>query len=277
MSPQTSKPAKLPFWRTVGSAYAMPFKHADTLGHVTWLWLGLMTPVLLLMSWIVVPLVTDVMGKIGTPAGRDVHWQLQMLSFVKQIVLLPAVASIAVAWHRFILINEQPHERYLEIDRNVMLYASYVLVTSVVLNGIGHFPVYLAAATGIKWPDWAVGIASVLALPLLLIVARYSPILVAIALGQSDISLGDVWAATRRNTWRMALGPLACIILLGIPGAIMFHLNGMNRLSAAAVLTLLDLISIIGGVVGVSFLSLAYRHFFPMKPYIRMQAVVAPV
>jgi predicted lipid-binding transport protein (Tim44 family) len=100
---------------------------------------------------------------------------------------------------------------------------------------------------------------------------------VAIALGQSDISLGDVWAATRRNTWRMALGPLACIILLGIPGAIMFHLNGMNRLSAAAVLTLLDLISIIGGVVGVSFLSLAYRHFFPMKPYIRMQAVVAPV
>jgi hypothetical protein len=77
--------------------------------------------------------------------------------------------------------------------------------------------------------------------------------LVAIALGQSDISLGDVWAATRRNTWRMALGPLACIILLGIPGAIMFHLNGMNRLSAAAVLTLLDLISIIGGVVGIQY------------------------
>ena len=45
----------------------------------------------------------------------------------------------------------------------------------------------------------------------------------------------------------------------------------MNRLSAAAVLTFLDLISIIGGVVGVSFLSLAYRHFFPMKPRIRMR------
>jgi hypothetical protein len=62
-----------------------------------------------------------------------------------------------------------------------------------------------------------------------------------------------------------------CLILLALPGLIVFRLGAMNRLSAAAVLTFLDLISIIGGVVGVSFLSLAYRHFFPMKPRIRMR------
>ena len=61
------------------------------------------------------------------------------------------------------------------------------------------------------------------------------------------------------------MGPPLCLILLALPGVIMFHLGGMSGLSAAVVLTLLDLISLIGGVVGVSFLSLAFRHFFPMR------------
>jgi len=147
----------------------------------------------------------------------------------------------------------------------VLLYAGYVFMTTIVSNGIGQFPTYVAAATGTKAPDWAVGVASLLVLPLLFIVARCSPILVAIALGRSDISLGNVREATRRNTWRLVMGPLVCLILLALPGTIMFQLGGMSRLSAAIVLTVLDLTSIIGGVVGVSFLSLAFRHFFPMR------------
>jgi hypothetical protein len=144
-----------------------------------------------------------------------------------------------------------------------------------VLNVIGHFPNYLATMTGTIAPDWAVGAASLLVLPVLFVVARCSPILVAVALGWSDVSLGDVWEATRRSTWRLALGPLVCLISLVLPSLIMFRLGSMNRLSAAVVLTLLDLIEIIGGVVGVSFLSLAFRHFFPTKPRIRMKAAGA--
>ena len=271
----TTKPAKLPFWQTVGRAYALPLNHADTLGRVMWLWLGVMMPFLLAVSWLVAPTLADLMAKIGTPASRDLLWQLQMLSSLKQIVLLPAAASIAVAWHRFVLTDEQPHERYLQIDRNVLLYAGYVFMTTIVLNGIGRFPAYLAAATGTKAPDWAVGVTSLLVLPLLFIVARCSPILVAIALGRSDISLGNVWEATRRNTWRLAMGPIVCLILLALPGTIMFHLRGMSRLSVAIILTVLDLTSIIGGIVGVSFLSLAFRHFFPKKPRFRMTAASA--
>ena len=270
-----TKPAKLPFWHTVGRAYALPFNDADTLGRVIWLWLGVITPVLLITSWLIAPTLVDLMAKIGTPASKDLGWQLQMLSSLKQIVLLPAVASIAVAWHRFVLINEQPHERYLQIDRNVLLYAGYVFMTTIVLSGIGQFPTYLAAATGTKAPDWAAGVASLLVLSLFFVVARCSPILVAIALGRSDISLANVWKVTQRNTWRLAMGPVVCLILLALPRTIMFHLGGMSRLSAAMVLTVLDLTSIIGGVVGVSFLSLAFRHFFPMKPRFRMTATCA--
>jgi len=75
---------------------------------------------------------------------------------------------------------------------------------------------------------------------LLLLVARCSPILVAVALGWSDVSIGYVWQATRQNTWRLAMGPPLCLILLALPGVIMFHLGGMSGLCAAVVLTLLD-------------------------------------
>jgi hypothetical protein len=231
-----------------------------------------MTPVLLMMSWLLAPTLADFIAKIGTPAGKDLQWQLQILSSIKQMMLLPAAASIAVAWHRFVLANEQPHDRYLQIDRNVLLYAGYVLMTTLVLHGIGQFPVYVAAAKGTTAPDWAMGVASLFVLPLLFIAARCSPILVAVALGRSDISLGDVWHATRWNTWRLAMGPLVCLILLALPGAITFRLGSMSRLSAAIVLTLLDMISMIGAVVGVSFLSLAFRHFFPTKPRVRTTA-----
>jgi hypothetical protein len=271
-SPQDSRPAKLPFWYTVGRAYAIPLNHAETLRKVTWLWLGLMTPVLLFMSWLLAPTLADFMGKIGTPAIKDLQGQLQMLSSLKQVVLLPAMASIAVAWHRFVLTYKQPDDRYLRIDRTVLLYAGYVFVTTIVLHGIGHFPSYFATTTGTKVPAWAVGAASLFMLPAMFVVARCSPILVAVALGRSDVSLGDVWEATRRNTWRLALGPVVCLILFALPGVIMFHLGGMNRLSAAVVLTVLDLISMVGGVVGVSFLSLAYRHFFSLKPRMRLKA-----
>jgi hypothetical protein len=239
------------------------------------LWLGVMTPVLFVMSWIIAPTLADLMAKIGTPASKDLQWQLQTLSSLKQIVLLPAAASIAVAWHRFVLTNEQPQERYLQIDRTVLLYAGYVFMGTILLNGISQFPNYLAAATGTKAPDWAVGVVSLFVLPLFFIVARCSPILVAIALGRSEISLGDVWQATRRNTWRLTMGPVVCLLLLALPSSIMFRIGSMSRLSAAITLTILDLTSIIGGVVAVSFLSLAYRHFFPMKPRIRMNAATA--
>jgi hypothetical protein len=67
------------------------------------------------------------------------------------------------------------------------------------------------------------------------------------------------------------LSPFACLILLALPGIVALHVGSMNRMSAAIVLTLMDLVSIIGGVIGVSFLSLAFQHFFPTKPRVRVK------
>jgi hypothetical protein len=47
---ETLRLEKLPFWQTVGRAYAMPLGHMKTVGRVIWLWLGLLAPVLLLLS-----------------------------------------------------------------------------------------------------------------------------------------------------------------------------------------------------------------------------------
>lgn len=160
----------------------------------------MLTPVLFLLSWFLAPALADFIAKIGTPAGKEFLWQFQLLTLIKQVILLPALASIAVAWHRLVLMNEQPQGTYLKIDRAVWLYVAYLFATQLLFNGVGQLPSYLAAATGTTAPDWAVGLSGLLVVPLVFVVARYSPILVAIALGRSDIGLGDVWRATRRNT-----------------------------------------------------------------------------
>jgi hypothetical protein len=47
-----------------------------------------MTPVLLAFSWFLAPLLANFMAKIGTPAGVAIDWQLQLLSYLKQLVVL---------------------------------------------------------------------------------------------------------------------------------------------------------------------------------------------
>ena len=64
---ETLRLEKLPFWQTVGRAYAMPLGHMKTVGRVIWLWLGLLAPVLLLLSWFLAPALVDAWPKVGTP------------------------------------------------------------------------------------------------------------------------------------------------------------------------------------------------------------------
>jgi hypothetical protein len=48
-----------------------------------------------------------------------------------------------------------------------------------------------------------------------------------------------------------------------LPGALLVYwLAGADRTSATIALTVMDLLGILGGMIGVGFLSFAYQHFF---------------
>src|SRR5262245_13160750 len=124
-------PAKLAFWSTVGRAYAAPFADAQSLMRAARLWLLLLTPVLLFTSWLQMSMRAELLAGMRADAGAAfaMGWQLRLISNLHSLVIVPAAASIAVAWHRLILNGERPADVYLRFDRIVWLYAAFLLAT----------------------------------------------------------------------------------------------------------------------------------------------------
>jgi hypothetical protein len=91
-------PAKLPFWCTVGQAYKAWVINFPELLRVSWPWMLLMTPVLGLLDWWVEQPGADLLSPLLTTALNAVSW----------VVMVPALAAVAVAWHRRLLIGEHP-------------------------------------------------------------------------------------------------------------------------------------------------------------------------
>jgi hypothetical protein len=116
-------PTKLPFWRTVGRAYAAPFVNFGSLVRAAWLWILLLVPVLLAISWFLAPLYTALADVSKADLDASTPVEIQLLSILPQLVVVPAVASIAATWHRLILNRERPAGAYLRFDRSVWLYA----------------------------------------------------------------------------------------------------------------------------------------------------------
>jgi hypothetical protein len=247
----------LPFWRTVGRAYAAPFVNFGSLVRAASLWVLLLTPVLLAISWFLAPLYTS----LGDMSKAE-PVELQLLSILPQLVMVPAVASIAVAWHRLILSQERPAGAYLRFDRSVWLYAAFLLAVELLFIALINLPEVIASVRGTGLPLWISGVGFVLAITLAFIIGRLSLVLPPIALGRTDIGLGDAWRATQGNTWRLFWGPIVCLILLVVPAVLVFILAGAGRTTTAIALTVMDLIAILAGVIGVGFLSFAYQHFF---------------
>ena len=258
-----ARPPKLPFWRTVGRAYAAPFVNFGSLVGAAWLWLLVLTPVLLVISWFLAPMQAELFAKLGTdPDAGTPSLEFQLISILQQLVILPAIASIAVAWHRLILNQERPSSTYFRFDRSVWLYAAFLLATTLFFNVLSNLPQMIASAQGTRLPLWASMLPGVLTIAAAFVICRLSLVLPPIALGRTDIGLGEAWRATHRNTWRLFWGPIFCLILLVAPAIFLFLYAGAERMTATVIMTAVSLISILGGVIGVGFLSFAYQHFF---------------
>src|SRR5262245_47333731 len=90
------RPPKLPFWRTVGRAYAVPFASFGSLVRAAWLWLLVLAPVVLVLSWLQVPLQAENLARLrANPGVVPDAWPLWLLTNVQEILTVPAMASIA--------------------------------------------------------------------------------------------------------------------------------------------------------------------------------------
>jgi len=259
----TIAPRKLPVWRTVGACFATVARNFGQLLRITWLWLLIMLPAYAAVDWLIWWW-TTVVGQ------QEEGIIAQAMTMLPNVIELPALASIAVAWHRLVLREERVSGAfYLRLDRAVWWYALFLFVFFAVSVG----PIVSGAIPPIALPDnsdglWAVlmslgaifYVAAGLAIALL-VLPRVSLVLPAIALGE-PLSLADAWRATRGNTWRLAWASLLCSLPPFVPFVPLFWYADLDARTASVIIgTIFSLAYVLIVTIAVTLLSLAYRYF----------------
>ena len=253
--PSATSPPKLPFWRTVGACYAIVFGNFGQLLRVSWLWLLIMLPVYAAAEWLASRWQGDQVGDV-------------LLGMLPSVLEVPALASIAVAWHRQVLRQERVQGAvYLRLDRVVWWYAMILLMFIVVT--VGPFLCGMVAVL----PDNASNPGTLLSLvPIFagigvglgigaFVLPRLSLVLPAGALGER-LTLGEAWRATRGNTWRLAGASLLCGLPPLIPAGALLWYTEVSTLAVSIIgRTVYSLAYVLIVTIAVTLLSLAYRHF----------------
>jgi hypothetical protein len=208
------------------------------------------------ISWpwyvVVIPLTIAVSLVLSAAAGGDLA-QNQGLAFLNNMIsgllLGFAFASIAVNWHRYILLDEVPDGRGIfRLDDKVWRYFGNIILIFLILVVAGFLvgiPLGIVAAL--------TSLAASPLFPLLLfiiivpvagtIALRLSVKLPAIALGRTDFSLKNAFAVTRDSNlpiFLIALFEIACVlgslILIGLLAAALNQLSPALAIAVAYVL-----------------------------------------
>jgi hypothetical protein len=227
-----------------------------------------MAPVLAIINWWQAPYFLGLLRSVGARVPPPDPAFGMLVQVIDLLVMLPMLASIAVAWHRLLLRDEHVGSgTYLRLDGIVIGYAVLLFLLGL-LPSVPHFLEQILeinksiTARGLAVVSILLSIVSIVAV---LIAARLSVILPARALGLEQITPGRVWAATNKNSWRLFWGYLLTAVVVGFATGMLLFLQswfGSSRMTFTLLWTALTFIWVLGGMVGVGFLSLAYRHFF---------------
>jgi hypothetical protein len=189
------------------------------------------------------------------------------INLIMAVLYFIAFAIIAVAWHRYILLNEQPDGLVPSFDRSRLLaYIGYSLLIGVILVVIaiiiGIITGILAALIGYI----GVGIGLLGYVFMLIGSYRLSPMLPAAAVGKS-MTLRQAWDATAG-----ANGPIIVLAILSFIAAIVIDLPavGLAYYGGAIGGFIAMLWTLVTGwikfAVGVSIVTTLYGHYVEGRP-----------
>ena len=222
---------RLPVTAALKHTLSLTFRHLGPALRISWAWL-----VVLAAATAVFIGVTNDMSQPGQVPDLA---PLLLAILLVTVVIVAAMASIAVAWHRYILLEEGGDVAYnLRADGTVWRYAGNVFglglgfvlavsLPSALLTAMSEYMLYLIVP------------AIVLLTPILY---RFMVKLPAIALERKDFTFKDALAATDGNYWQL----LGLIVLYTILAVI---LN--------VVITVISGVALLGGLIGAIFTAIA--------------------
>ncbi len=280
MSTDAGRHPKLPVFRTVWAAYRLTLQHFGTFLRIAWPWLLVLTAAIVVLTWIAwsVKDTGSILPRLFNEIAVD-------------IVVLIAGCAIAVVWHNHLLadLRTTPRQGSLGLMSGTLWrYVGIVLLTFVPVIPLYFMPD--SAGEDETLLGALLLAAAVLLIPAVLAFAfaRFGLILPAIALSRADVTLLAVWRATRGSGVRFLVGLFLTLVLpfLTVMAAAVFliirqvgfdafqaglesylditdEVSGPRSLQLAIIVNVsAQLVGIIIGMFAVSFLSVAFRHYF---------------
>lgn len=276
---------KLPFWDVVSLSYSTYFRHFIDVLRASWLWLVVVAVFTGFASWHQWSWMAVAMANLkpGWPPQMSKPGEMALLNLANIPTLLAGV-SIAVAWHRLMILNEPPGLSGSNVaTRNLWRYigvAIAIFLIDFLPAAVVMFPafyfVFPSKAGGNPPPS---GFFAVIPLILVLyavgtaVAFRLSLLLPARAVGDLSLTFKQTWRRTRGNTWRLfwgivvttmpplLLAQIGFLTMIGAPSPANFASEDFvaQMTAASAVFTVYYLLIV---PIGIGFLSHAYRHFF---------------
>ncbi len=275
---------KLPFWRSIAAAYRLTWENLIKLSRPMLVWLIITAVGIAAIEW-----------TLWLPSGKENEVaSYSLLRFWASTVFSLFTGSvIAVSWHQQLLQNQYSMTAAAPINDRVWRYFFWGIVG--LLPGILVYLVFQHFFLSDVTPDssgatdasttndddtisdgnsaW-ICIACFLGLtvfliPVLAILSfvqlRFSMMLPAVALKVGSIGPMQAWEASSGNFWRLFWGTGATfgpILAIGMALLLKFE-DSSNSMSYAIANSAYYSLLMLGGMVSVAFLSVAFRHFFP--------------
>jgi hypothetical protein len=288
IGPQDAANTKLPLWDTIGASYSTYFDNFGDVLRICWLWLVLGAVLGGIASWVQWSWLVGVMADLRrgiSPPVQPFQGSMPITMFVlvygTGLVWMLAGVSIAVAWHRRIILGERPRFsgsniatasvwRYVGMGLAIFLIAILptvlVLLLGLLLSG-GGFAVPTLKAAGFF------ALIVIFYVAAIAVMLRPTALLPARAVGDLDLTFRETWRRTRGNTWRLFWGLAICIlppllimqiailVLIGFPGPEAFA-DGTLPVRFAIMHAMSIVWYLLVTPIGIGFLSLSYLHFF---------------
>jgi hypothetical protein len=262
---------KLPVFGALGHAIRSTTDNIGFAFHISWPWVLILLPFNVATNLYVVLNGLETGGE-PDPAKIGTYFAVATPLILASIV---AYASIAVNWHRYVLLDEIADGwQRLRIDGLMWRYIGNFILIVLVLS-LCAIPAVLATALLGFLVNALLGetiltvvvVPAIAALYAFAFVAAYRLMvkMPAVALGRRDFSMGDAWRATRGNSWQM-LGLLIlfvlCMVLIGVMMLAVtyaFGLLGTVGLSLAVAIQVM--VNWVATILGVTLLTSLYGFF----------------
>jgi hypothetical protein len=272
---------QLPVLAAVRHVWTTVFSNAGAAFRLSWPWLLILGAAGAVLAYNI-PAVPG--PEISRQAAGALAWLIPLIA----ILNLVAMSSIAVNWHRYVLLDQMP--KGLEILRidglvgryigNVFLMSLTVLIPFVIVFFVSMpvlracclpFPVGTAS---FSWPRATIGVAFIVLLFIIgnAVVYRLGVKLPAVALGSRDYKFVNALLGTRGNFLRITAFTFLLILSIAIPQQLIFWLagplvNALGMIGSIQIFIANIVFQWLALIVGISALTSLYGYFAEKRDF----------